>query len=430
MSNPRQLAWELLYEVDNSITYSNLTVPRALRDSELEKRDRGLVTELVYGTLRMRGLCDSAIKRHLDRPISEVDLKVLTTLRMGAYQILVMKTPIHAAVNETVNLAKIVCGRSASSFVNAIMRKISGDPEFRPTEIEERLSHPIWIINALRDSLKDDDLVERQLIADNEAANPTLIPWPGLSTPEELLESGAIHIEGSLRAFSFKGAPSDISSIRERRAGVQDLGSQYVVEEFFYTSEPNLRWLDLCAGPGGKAAYLDSLINDGEFVANEPSTERARLVRQVVRRGKVTNFDGRQIPEDLGEFDRILVDAPCTGIGALRRRPEVRWRRKSSDLRGLLALQGELLDAAASRLRVGGIIGYSTCSPHLAETKMQVADFLKRHPNFSRIRVKRKPDGDGDMQLWTFRDGTDCMYLSLLIKGNEADRGNRDSNLP
>lgn len=414
MKNPRQLAWELLFEVENSNTYSNLAVPRALTDSDLEKRDRGLVTELVYGTLRMRGFCDAAIKRHLDRALDDVDLKVLTVLRMGAYQLLIMKTPVHAAVNETVDLAKIVCGRSASSFVNAIMRRISENLEFAPTEIEEKYSHPKWIISALRDLLKDEELVTAQLIADNEVASPTLIAWPGLSSSEELQAAGAEPIEGSLRAFLFKGSPGEIPAIRERRAGVQDLGSQIVVEEFFQTSLPNLRWLDMCAGPGGKAAYLDALIESGEFIANEPSAERARLVGQVVRRGKVTSFDGRNIPDELGTFDRILLDAPCTGIGALRRRPEVRWRRVPADLRALIALQSELLDSAASKLNVGGVIGYATCSPHLAETKLQVADFLKRHPNFARISVKRGSDPDGDMQLWTYRDGTDAMFLSLL----------------
>ena len=117
---PRQLAWELLFEVENSNLYSNIVLPKALGESGYEKRDKGLVTELVYGTLRMRGFCDSAIRIHLDRKLENLDLKVLTTLRMGAYQVLVMRTPAHAAVNETVDLAKIVCGRSAASFVNGL----------------------------------------------------------------------------------------------------------------------------------------------------------------------------------------------------------------------------------------------------------------------------------------------------------------------
>ena len=412
----RQLAWELLFEVDNSELYSNLIVPKALSSSNLEVRDKAFVTNLVYGTLRMRGLLDAAIRNHLDREISNVDLKVLTTLRIGAYQLLILKTPVHAAVNEIVDLAKIVCGKSAASFVNAIMRRLSENLDFIPAATSEEFSHPEWVINAFKDSLKEDELVKKQLHADNEIALPTLVCWPDKSNHEELLEAGAEKIPGSLNAFSYQGNPGDIPAIRERRAGVQDLGSQIVTELFVATKQSNqrLRWLDLCAGPGGKAAYMESLLADDELIVNEPSPARARLLAQVVKDAKVESFDGRELPAQLGEFDRILIDAPCTGLGALRRRPEVRWRRKPADLRTLVGLQRELLTSAASRMKVGGIIGYATCSPHIAETKMQVNDFLRSHNNFARKRVSSRGDSDGDLQLWTFRDGTDCMYLALL----------------
>lgn len=412
----RQIAWELLYEVDNSSTYSNLEVPKALSHSNLDDRDKALVTNLVYGTLRMRGYLDGAIRPHLDRKIESVDPKVLTTLRMGAYQFLILQTPSHAAVNEMVELAKTVCGKSAASFVNALMRRITEHPEYSPSTLSEKYSHPDWIISAFRDCLKNDDLVKAQLEADNAIALPTLVSWPHLSSHQELLDAGAERIENSLNAFTYKGNPGEIPAIRERRAGVQDLGSQLVVENFIATqaSKTDLRWLDLCAGPGGKAAYLEALVPTGELVANDPAPARAKLLSQVLRRTAVHSFDGREIPIEIGQFDRILIDAPCTGIGALRRRPEVRWRRQPSDLRGLVQLQRDLLNSAATRVNVGGVIGYSTCSPHVAETKMQVHDFLRSHPNFQRMSVGQLGDRDGDMQLWTYRDGTDCMFLSLL----------------
>lgn len=416
----RQLAWELIYEVDHSSTFSNLEVPKALSNSNLDVRDKALVTNLVYGTLRMRAFLDGAIKPHLDRKLESVDLKVLTTLRLGAYQFLVLHTPAHAAVNETVDLAKIVCGKSAASFVNAVMRRITEHPEYDPVTPSEKYSHPEWIITAFRDCLKDDDLVKAQLESDNAIALPTLVSWPHLSSHQELLDAGAEKIPNSLNAFTFKGNPGDIPAIRERRAGVQDLGSQLVVEKFVATQTPGeeLRWLDLCAGPGGKAAYLEALVSKGEMIANDPAPARAKLLSQVLKRAKILSFDGREMPEELGEFDRILIDAPCTGIGALRRRPEVRWRRQPSDLRALIQLQRELLNSAARRLNVGGVIGYSTCSPHIAETKMQVSDFLRSHSNFRRVNVGEGADRDGDLQLWTYRDGTDCMFLSLLERVN------------
>lgn len=415
-TNPRQLAWELIYQVEAEGKYSNIILPKELKNSGLEERDRAFVTELVYGSLRMRGFCDAAIAKFSDRPISEIDPKVLITLRLGVYQILILKMPIHAAVHETVELGKAVNGKGAATFINAVLRRVSENVEFRPTEECDLYSHPQWIINAFQDALKNGDDVRAQLAADNEAALPTLVAWPGRGSEEELIAAGAKKIATGTNAYSYKGNPAEIAAVRERRAGVQDLGSQIVVEKFFESGSKGMRWLDLCAGPGGKAAYLDSLISDGELIVNEPAPERMKLLSQVVNRAKVLSFDGRNPPEDIGTFDRILIDAPCTGIGALRRRPEVRWRRTPKDLRGLVQLQSELLDSAAHLLNPSGIIGYATCSPHLGETKLQISDFLKRHPNFERVPIKQLGDKDGDLQLWTFRDGTDAMYLALLKK--------------
>jgi 16S rRNA (cytosine967-C5)-methyltransferase len=412
----RILAWEVLYQVENDGAYSNLLLPRRLRESNLSDRDRAFTTELVYGSLRKRGFCDYFLARVSDRPLEKIDLKLLIGLRLGTYQLKVLEMPVHAAINESVELVKRVAGKSSSAFANAVLRRVAEDGE-APEKLSDKFSHPEWIISAFRDCLRDEEALITQLEADNAASAPTLIAWPGRSKLSELVEFGAVPITGSKVAATFSGNPGEIDAVRERRAGVQDLGSQIVVENFYATTSSSaLRWLDLCAGPGGKAAYLDSLIEEGELVANEISKERAQLVSQVVRRGKVISFDGRKIPEELGNFDRILIDAPCTGIGALRRRPEVRWRRKPSDLRALTQLQSELLAAAALRLNPGGVIGYATCSPHLAETKFQIRDFLKVNPNFRRVRVAKSPDKDGDMQLWPFRDQTDAMFLSLVEK--------------
>lgn len=414
--SPRRLSWEVLFEVSFNGAYSNLLLPRRLQESNLDERDRAFATEMVYGTLRMQGLCDGFIARVSNRKVEEIDAKTLIGLRMGVYQLKLLDTPVHAAINETVELVKLTAGKSSSSFANAVMRRIN-DVDETNLEQWEKTSHPKWIINVFKDCLKDDSLVVQQLEADNKPVSPNLVAWPGRATLDELTMSGAMPIPNAANGAYFNGNPGQIPAIRERRAGVQDYGSQLVVENFFATADATTRrWLDLCAGPGGKAAYLDSLIDNGELIANEPAPERARLLSQVVVRGKVSNFDGRKIPDELGVFDRILIDAPCTGLGALRRRPEVRWRRRPEELRQLVELQSELLDSAARKISVGGIIGYATCSPHLAETKFQIRDFLKRSPEFERVPVKSMVDTDGDMQLWTYRDGTDCMYLSLLRK--------------
>ena len=424
IDNPRLLAFEVLAEVGLQGAYSNLILPKALSESILEANDRALATELVYGTLRMQGRHDHFISAASDRSLEQIDPKALIVLRLGTHQLKQMRVPSHAAIYESVELAKKVVGKSTASFVNAILRKIDSldfEQLSKPTQEYARLaleySHPEWIVSSYFDSLKNSSDVISLLQANNNPAKPTLIAWPGLAAQGELLEAGALAIARSSVAATFDGNPGDIAAIRERRAGVQDLGSQLVVEKFYDQFKPNLRWLDLCAGPGGKAAYLSALLkrDGGSLLANEISNERAKLVSQVMHHGEVNVCDGRSMPDELGKFDRILLDAPCTGIGALRRRPEVRWRRNLQDLKNLTQLQSELLESATRLLSPGGIIAYVTCSSHQAETKFQIRSFLKQHSNFTRISVQdERADIDGDLQLWPHRDGTDAMFLSLL----------------
>ena len=424
IDNPRLLAFEVLAEVGLQGAYSNLILPKALSESILEANDRAFATELVYGTLRMQGRHDHFISAASDRSLEQIDPKALIVLRLGTHQLKQMRVPSHAAIYESVELAKKVVGKSTASFVNAILRKIDSldfEQLSKPTQEYARLaleySHPEWIVSSYFDSLKNSSDVISLLQANNNPAKPTLIAWPGLAAQGELLEAGALAIATSSVAATFDGNPGDIAAIRERRAGVQDLGSQLVVEKFYDQFKPNLRWLDLCAGPGGKAAYLSALLkrDGGSLLANEISNERAKLVSQVMQHGEVNVCDGRSMPDELGKFDRILLDAPCTGIGALRRRPEVRWRRNLQDLKNLTQLQSELLESATRLLSPGGIIAYVTCSSHQAETKFQIRSFLKQHSNFTRISVQdERADIDGDLQLWPHRDGTDAMFLSLL----------------
>ena len=424
IDDPRLLAFEVLAEVGLQGAYSNLILPKALSESILEANDRAFATELVYGTLRMQGRHDHFISVASDRSLEQIDPKALIVLRLGTHQLKQMRVPSHAAIYESVELAKKVVGKSTASFVNAILRKIDSldfEQLSKPTQEYARLaleySHPEWIVSSYFDSLKNSNDVISLLQANNNPAKPTLIAWPGLATQGELLEAGALAIASSSVAATFDGNPGDIAAIRERRAGVQDLGSQLVVEKFYDEFKPNLRWLDLCAGPGGKAAYLSALLkrDGGSLLANEISNERAKLVSQVMHHGEVNVSDGRSMPDELGKFDRILLDAPCTGIGALRRRPEVRWRRSLQDLKNLTQLQSELLESATRLLSPGGIIAYVTCSSHQAETKFQIRSFLKQHSNYTRIKVQdERADIDGDLQLWPHRDGTDAMFLSLL----------------
>ena len=434
--NPSRLtAYELVCQVNRQGAYANLRLPELLAKSKMTQADKAFTTELAYGSLRMQGQHDYIAAKYLDRAFSEVDEKIQDLLRIGIHQITQMRVASHAAVSETVEVAKLVAGESKASYVNAILRKVSEAnndlAELSDKPVLERLviqySHPEWIISAFYDQLKDWQKVEELLQANNLPVKPDVIAWPGKSSIAELSALGAVSIEGFPNGVNLPGIPSEFEPIITRRAGVQDRGSQLVVENFLATATAGLSWLDMCAGPGGKAAYLfHSLTNSdptATFLANEPISHRAELVKRVVNNQQVVSFDATDAKNFSQKFDRILVDAPCTGLGALRRRPEARWRRTIQDLKELVLLQRQLLSSAYELLKPGGVIAYVTCSPHLAETKGQVLDFLSTHPDMQLLPMQSLPLAhkqgvlsDGTVQLWTHLDQSDAMFMALLKK--------------
>ena len=433
----RLLAFDILHEVNRNGGYSNLLLPKALAQSSLDERDRGFTTELVYGTLRMQGRHDWILGQASDRPWAEVDPALVEVARLGAHQLFEMRVPTHAAVSATVELGRKVLGESKASFLNAILRKISQKSlDEYVTDISsikddfERLeilhSHPQWIISAYMDQLGSIEEVEKLLIANNIAPRPTLVSWPGLSSQQDLVDIGAIPTRYSPFGAVYDGSPASLDLVISRNAGVQDEGSQLVADVFAQVSRDQSSWLDLCAGPGGKAALLSAIAKSEniDFSANEISEVRAKLVRQVVHGASVTSIDAREIYSLGKTYGAILADVPCTGLGALRRRPEVRWRRTVADLKSLVVLQSEIIDSAIQVLEPGGIFGYATCSPHLSETRIAVSEALKRHPQMEAIDVspylhsdlKNSAVSRGNMTLWTHLHNTDAMFLSVMRK--------------
>ena len=386
----------------------------------------------------MQGKHDWVLAQISDRPWTEVDPGIVDVCRLGVHQLHEMRVPDHAAVASTVEVARKRLGESKASFVNALLRNVtrtSQEDWFAPlqeiSDPVERLSiqysHPTWIVSAYFDLLKDWPEVEQALAINNEPATPTLVSWPGLSSQQDLIDVGAEPTTYSPYGGHWKGNPGVLDLVKSRKIGVQDEGSQLVATVFASAADGS-SWLDMCAGPGGKAALLSSIARQRgiTFTANEVSAVRADLVRQVVNGDRVMVGDGREIGKNEEKFDAILIDAPCTGLGALRRRPEVRWRRTLQDLRELTALQRELIESAISALNVGGVLGYATCSPHLAETSIQVADIKKKFSNVEQISVgpllpQNLQGGARDeaMSLWTHRSGTDAMYLALFKKSRE-----------
>ena len=437
---PRRVAFDLLRAVDERGAYANLALPALLRERGLTGRDAGFATELGYGTLRGRGTYDAVLAACVDRPLEAVDPPVLDVLRLGTHQVLAMRVPAHAGVAATVELARAVLGEGRASFVNAVLRRVARqdlaawvaqvapDRERDPVgHLAVAHSHPRWVVSALRDALGG-DLAQTAalLVADNIPAPVTLVARPGRSTVAELVSQGARPGQWSPHAAVLAGGdPAGLPAVREGRAGVQDEGSQLVALAF--AAAPlegrDERWLDLCAGPGGKAALLGALAGarGARLLAAELAPHRARLVvRAAGPDAGVVVADGRAPAWPAGAFDRVLLDAPCTGLGALRRRPEARWRRQPHDVPALAALQGDLLGSALAAVRPGGVVAYVTCSPHLAETRAVVIDALRANPGVreedARALFPALPGlGDGpSVQLWPHLHGTDAMFLSLL----------------
>ena len=442
----RRIAYEVLRAVREDDAYANLLLPSLLADAGLAPADAGLATELTYGTLRLRGYYDRVLSLVIDRDFSKLDPEVLDALRLGAHQLLSMRVPAHAAVGESVALVGSAGKGSAKGFANGVLRTLTrtSPEEWRERALaglrgDERLAveyaHPPWVVAVLRAALAGegrDDELEELLRADNVAPAVSLVALPGLATVAEVGEPGDV---SPVAVRSGGGNPAANAVVASGSARVQDEGSQLAALALS-RARPIVageRWLDLCAGPGGKAALLAAEAAQGgaTLVANELIPNRARLVRNALAvfdpAPEVLEGDGLRFATDAADaFDRILLDAPCTGLGALRRRPEARWRKQPSDVAELTRLQAALLDAAIAALKPGGILAYVTCSPHPAETLEVVTAALTRHANVVTVDtpavVQRISVADLDLpaashvQLWPHRHGTDAMFIQVLTK--------------
>ncbi len=431
----RRVAYDLLRAVDERDAYANLTLPALLRERGLTGRDAAFATELGYGTLRAAGALDQFLARCADRPVDAMDPAARAALRLGAYQLLRTRVPPHAAVSATVDLAP----RRAAGFVNAVLRRLARHDwddwvaEVAPPDALGRLAlryaHPRWIAAAFADALGGNlRETEAALAADDARPQTHLVARPG-RVDRDRLATQAGGEPGPWSPYAVRlpsgGDPGALAAVRDGRAGVQDEGSQLCALALTRVplDAPDARWLDLCAGPGGKAALLGSLAalrsdpaGPTRVVAVELAAHRARLVAATTAGlpVDVVRADGTVPPWRPGWADRVLVDAPCTGLGALRRRPEARWRRSEDDLAELTRTQRALLRQGIEAARPGGVVAYVVCSPHLAETRDAVeevladgtTDLLDAGPYF--------PADGPTVQLWPHRQGTDAMFCALL----------------
>ncbi|SFF31026.1 RsmB/NOP family class I SAM-dependent RNA methyltransferase [Blastococcus tunisiensis] len=436
LDGARLTAFDVLDGVSSRAAYANLLLPQLLRERpELDERDAAFATQLAYGALRAQGALDAILAGLVSRPLGELDPRVLDLLRLGTYQLIDLRVPAHAAVDTTVDLTRAIVGTGASGLVNAVLRKVAaggareqwldalgGDDARR---LALATNHPAWIVDAWRDALGGDAELEPALLADDAAPEVHLVARR-MARDELAAESGGEAGPWSPYAVRLHGGdPGRLASVRSGAAAVQDEGSQ--LAGLLLARAPlegrDEAWLDVCAGPGGKAGLLAAVRPAGvRLTAADRATHRAELVRAALRDAadvEVLTADGREPPWAPGSFDRVLLDAPCTGLGALRRRPEVRWRRTPEDVAPLVELQLELLAAALAAVRPGGVVAYVTCSPHTEETVgvvdvaaarddvevLPVAPLFPEVPGLARGRYG---------QLWPHRHGTDAMFMALL----------------
>jgi 16S rRNA (cytosine967-C5)-methyltransferase len=443
----REVAFELLDRVQSDDAYANLLLPTLVSRAKFDSRDAAFVQELAFGTIRNWLLYEKILEAASSRKTDDIEPAAQIVLVLGVHQLLDMRVPTHAAINESVNLAKTKASKGSVGFVNAVLRKVSLKTRDQWLEsvlrgvsgneaLSIKYSHPVWIVQAFKTALQSRGMegsLEQLLESNNLAPKVSLVALPGFCSPEQL-GTKPPDASPSPIGVSIIGNPGNIGAVKQGFARVQDQGSQLVTLALVAAKiEINdTKWLDVCAGPGGKAALLAalSLVNGTTLVANEISQHRSQLVSNSLEplgKFQVTTSDGREIGNQAQKFSRILLDAPCTGLGALRRRPESRWRRTTNDLIDLVKLQRELLESAWNALEPGGVLAYVTCSPHLSETTAQVSwaqgkfknqlELVNANIILNGISPSLALDETlSTTQLWPHDHGTDAMFLALMRK--------------
>ncbi len=385
VSPARAAAFEILLRIDTTDAYASELL-HSSRFAKLSPADHGLLTELVMGVLRWRGVMDKSVAEHSTQSLAKLDREVLTALRLGAYQLLFLdRIPTHAAVNESVELVKQARKRSAAGMVNAVLRKIDKGRR-EPNDI----SHPDWLVDRWEQNYEP-EIAQKICDYNNTAPKQvlrisTLQSSVGAAVPTWVLDelgSDGVRLEpGKLLATAFTVTSGDITrtkAFRERRLIIQDEASQLVA---LLVGKGNAI-LDCCAAPGGKTRIIAEHNPESIVVALELHSHRAALLKKLVTSDnlRVITADARQLPLNK-KFDRVLMDAPCSGTGTLARNPEIKWRLKAEDISRLQAYQLEIISSGMNNLAAHGRLIYSTCSLEPEENEQVVEKVLAANPEF------------------------------------------------
>ncbi len=436
----RKLAYQILRAVTHDGAFANLALKEGLAHAG-DGVDSRFVTSVVATTCRYWGVLDQIIEAAGGRAVTTMQPSVVDVLRLAASQYLLLGIQDHGVVDSSVNLAAHVAGERVTGLVNAISRKIvaasfdvwverlsGASNESSVPGLALRSAHPEWIVESYRDLLSDE--ATQALAANNDAPVPTLVVRPGLAEVDELDGEPARYSPfGAYR----QGNPAEVAAVVEGRAGVQDEGSQLIAWALSRVPTKGVGefWLDVCAGPGGKTALLTGLAGQQsrKVIAAEIQEHRCELVAEALRAYppdwyQIRRADATEMQPEAGRFDRILADVPCSGLGALRRRPEARWRKNQSDLAELTKIQADILTTQLRQVADGGVVAYVTCSPHLAETVHVVNESLSRVGRNIDILdgpglLPGVPDCAAStdprfIQLWPHRHGTDAMFAAFI----------------
>lgn len=443
-SDPRAVAFTVLLRIEEGAA-ANAALELALERAELESRDRGLVTELVDGTLRWQGRLDYQLGKLVDRPLTHLPAPIRIILRMGAYQLTRLeRIPAHAAVHSAVALARRHGHEGTAKLVNAVLRKLERegaalafpDPAFDPVGyLSTAYSHPAWLVERWLARFGFAE-TEALLLLDNTPPPVTLRINRRWITREGLMAIFAMHaVEVAPTPMSpwglyllTGGNPRELEEYREGLFSIQGEGSMLMVE--LLRPGRNRHGWDLASGVGGKATYLAEWTDDsGSILATDTSQERINiLAKEMVRLQlesiKLFRGDARTFPLEPETKDYALVDAPCSGTGSLRRQADARWKKTPEQLPELAVLQRELLEAAARAIKPGGIILYCTCSLEPEENEQVVEPFLTDHPEWTLEPAGAKHPGlpddardpAGYVRLLPQRHGTDGFFAARLVK--------------
>lgn len=402
--NARDVSLEVLVRVESENSYSNIELNNVLRRSNLSQVDRGLVTELVYGTLQRRNTLDWMLAPFVPKGLDKLDVWVRELLRMSVYQFNYLgKIPDHAAVHEAVEIAKRRGHRGVSSFVNAVLRNVLRNPDRQPVSEQgliKRLSlahsHPEWLVERWLKEW-DEETVAAICEANSEPPSHT-IRVNRLKTSRERLKERleAEKPDANIRMSDFTaqglvvdgfGNIGNSKWYRDGLCSIQDESSMLVAEVL--QPSPGSRVLDMSAAPGGKATHLAELMDGrGSVEAYDIHEHKVNLIAKHAKRLGLHNVtarqaDARQLPHLVSErFDYVLLDAPCSGFGVIRRKPEIKWRKSKRDIGSLVELQQQLLDAAAQLVKPGGVLVYSTCTLERRENEQQIERFLNHYPAY------------------------------------------------